>query len=205
MGKHNIFLAVRHGESEANVASIVVSHPDNGVPLYGLTERGREQARGAAARVQEVMREHPAHRVVIVHSDFRRASETAREIEPVIMPRGGEVCTDERLRERFFGARRELGPGTTYAEVWSCDIESADRPEEGGAETVRAVADRTTAVVRDLNGRLDRAIVLLVSHGDTLTILLTAAQGEDLRRHKSLPHLENAGVRRLASLDFLDE
>ena len=40
----NRFYAVRHGESAANEAAIVVSAPEHGVPGYGLTTLGRHQA-----------------------------------------------------------------------------------------------------------------------------------------------------------------
>jgi hypothetical protein len=41
--KHNAFFGIRHGESEANVAGLIVSAPEVGTQKYGLTERGRRQ------------------------------------------------------------------------------------------------------------------------------------------------------------------
>jgi broad specificity phosphatase PhoE len=41
---------VRHGESTANASGTIVSDPQNGCKdEYGLTERGREQAREAGS------------------------------------------------------------------------------------------------------------------------------------------------------------
>ena len=39
----NRYFAMRHGQSEANAAGIIVSDPANGCPRYGLTPLGRQQ------------------------------------------------------------------------------------------------------------------------------------------------------------------
>ena len=39
----NKYLIMRHGESEANVAGLIVSDPAIGCERYGLTELGRQQ------------------------------------------------------------------------------------------------------------------------------------------------------------------
>ena len=40
----NIYVGVRHGESEGNVMGIIVSSAEDGTTGYGLSTRGREQA-----------------------------------------------------------------------------------------------------------------------------------------------------------------
>ncbi len=44
----NTYLIMRHGESEANVADLVVSNPDIGCAKYGLTPLGKSQAEKTA-------------------------------------------------------------------------------------------------------------------------------------------------------------
>ena len=41
---------MRHGESEANVAGVIVSDPEQGCHGYGLTEKGRLQVLHSVAR-----------------------------------------------------------------------------------------------------------------------------------------------------------
>ena len=48
-GLKNRYFALRHGQSEANVENIISSLPARGTTIHGLTQLGREQARGEAA------------------------------------------------------------------------------------------------------------------------------------------------------------
>jgi hypothetical protein len=45
-GLKNRYFALRHGQSEANVENIISSLPARGTTIHGLTQLGREQARG---------------------------------------------------------------------------------------------------------------------------------------------------------------
>ncbi len=45
----NRYFALRHGESTANIAGIISSLPSTGTTTHGLTDKGRLQAREAAA------------------------------------------------------------------------------------------------------------------------------------------------------------
>ena len=60
-----------------------------------------------------------------------------------------------------------------------------------------AVLDRTTAFVAALERRHSGRDILLVSHGDTLQILQAGFLRVDPSRHRSLPHLATAEIRRL--------
>lgn len=53
MERRHVVIVVRHGQSEANVADLVVSKPENGCPLYGLTELGHQQAAQAGKEIQQ--------------------------------------------------------------------------------------------------------------------------------------------------------
>jgi broad specificity phosphatase PhoE len=59
------------------------------------------------------------------------------------------------------------------------------------------VLDRATAFIAQLERRHCGRDVLLVSHADTLQILQAGLSGVDPSRHRSLPHLATAEIRRL--------
>ena len=199
----NVFFALRHGQSEANAEGLIVSDPVNGVPRYGLTDKGRREAEAAAREVEEIMKHFPGHRLVIATSDFRRARETAEALRSSLAPDAvadHDFLIEQRLRERNFG-ELELQDSSRYAEVWKHDEVSASH-SNFQVEPVESVARRASAAVQELDAKYDRAVVLLSSHGDTLQILLSASQGLDLRLHRSLPHLGNCGLRRLAGARY---
>lgn len=88
---------VRHGESESNVYAH--ENPDRPASHFGefgasLTEKGREQAKILAQRLQKV------HFSAFFSSDLNRAKETA---EIIAENCNSSVITDRALRERFFG------------------------------------------------------------------------------------------------------
>jgi broad specificity phosphatase PhoE len=104
----NRFVAIRHGESTANVEGIIISSEEFGVSGYGLTEKGKQQAVNAGAELLKLL-EHPVtlnedtpptrHSVsdaVIVTSNFLRAKETAEIVASTIGAR--PVHIDARLR-----------------------------------------------------------------------------------------------------------
>lgn len=204
---------LRHGESVANVAGLIVSVPGpRALEEVGLTSLGREQARAAGARALG----HgfgPDTRVVT--SDFARARQTAEEFAAVL---GAAAPTiDERLRERSFGAHDE-GPATAYEIVWARDRDRTPQTHE--VEEVGGVAARVLAALRDADalaagrgsvdglaavasagaeGAADARPVVLVAHGDVLQIALALGEGRDPHEHREVPHLGNAELRRLGS------
>ncbi|CAK0872563.1 unnamed protein product, partial [Prorocentrum cordatum] len=153
--RHQYF-ALRHGESEANVAGIIISDPAVGTAKYGLTPAGREAvALSAGAFAAEAEgRGELGGSLLVVASDFRRTCETAEVFIEALRPRlsqaGGsvEMRRAEGLRERWFG-ELEGGPNTAYEEVWSHDREDpSSRPRR--AESALSVVARTVALVRRL-------------------------------------------------------
>ncbi|HET9081172.1 MAG TPA: histidine phosphatase family protein, partial [Trebonia sp.] len=93
----NRYSVMRHGQSKANVAGVIVSRIETDrAGDWGLTPAGREQAR-VAARACGL----PAD-TVICASDFARARETAELVRACLG--AGEVTVAEALRERCFGA-----------------------------------------------------------------------------------------------------
>jgi broad specificity phosphatase PhoE len=187
-GLTNRFSVMRHGQSKANVAGIIVSRIENDRRGdYGLSELGRQQSL-AAARGCGLPGD-----TVICSSDFSRARQTGEIVRAHLGAR--EVVVAAALRERYFG-EWEGSSADNYARVWAAD-ETNPGQAGGNVEPVTAVLDRTTAFVVDLERRYSGHDILLVSHGDTLRILQAGFLRTDPSRHRSLPDLATAEIRRL--------
>jgi broad specificity phosphatase PhoE len=184
----NRFSIMRHGQSKANARGIIVSRIENDRRGdFGLTELGRQQVLAAAQRCGL-----PAG-TVICSSDFSRARQTAEIVRACLA--AAEVVLAEALRERCFGDWEGTSTAN-YARVWTADEASAGRAD-GNIEPAAAVLDRTTTFIMELEGRYSGRDILLVSHGDTLQILQAGFLRVDPSRHRSLPDLATAEIRRL--------
>lgn len=181
---------LRHGESTANVAGLIVSSPGpRAITEVGLTALGRDQTR-AAARVAAEQGLDPG--ALIVTSDFARARETAEEFAAAL---GAEAPRREaRLRERGFGIHDE-GSASVYDIIWATDRRRG--LHDGGVEQVTAVAQRVLAVLREADEQARKAPVVLVGHGDVLQIALALGASMDPHDHRDVPHLGNAEIRRV--------
>ncbi len=201
----NRYHAMRHGQSKANVAGIIVSRIETDRRGdWGLSDLGREQVLEAARACGLPVD------TVICSSDFSRARQTAE----IVRARLGAppVLVTAALRERCFGDLE--GTATdNYARVWATDEASAggtagggrdtgDRDADGrdtgdGVEPAAAVLDRVTALVTDLERRYAGRDILLVSHGDALQILQAGFLRMNPAAHRRLPHLGFAEIRAL--------
>jgi broad specificity phosphatase PhoE len=205
------YFALRHGESLANVAGIIMADPSRACAAYGLSERGQQQAASAAADVRQVYSDpsNSYHCVVLLTSDLLRAQETATivweenadaQLLPVVQIHQQQVIRETRLRERGFGT----WDGTSddnYHKVWHDDAGDASHTKQG-VEAVHQVMRRATECVLEWDRALTelygkRCMVVLVAHGDVLQILQTAFEKMDGRLHRSLPHLATAQLRQL--------
>lgn len=181
--RHNRYLLIRHGHSQANQQGVIISSPEQGVAGYGLSCRGREQLDALLADWRWAIPER------ILHSDFRRTTETAERIARHF---GLPLVAETRLRERYFGDF-EGRTDDHYAQVWTRDAADPTH-RHAGVESVVEVAARMTAVIDELEERLAGETVLLVSHGDPLQILLAAIEGRELSRHRESPSLTPASI-----------
>jgi glucosyl-3-phosphoglycerate phosphatase len=184
----NRFSVMRHAQSKANAARIIVSRIENDRQGdYGLTEDGRQQALAAAQGCGL-----PGD-TVIYSSGFARATQTAQIVRAYLG--APEAVIAEALRERCFG-QWEGSATVNYERVWAAD-ETDPGHADGDVEPAAAVLDRATAFIARLERRHRGRDILLVSHGDTLQILQAGLSGVDPSRHRSLPHLATAEIRRL--------
>lgn len=186
----NDIWVLRHGESTANVEGLIVSAPGPRALIeVGLTPRGREQARDAARAARE---QGLGADTLVVSSDFVRALQTAEEFASVL---GADAPRrDPRLRERSFGIHDE-GPANAYEQVWAVDRARGTHDDE--VEPAEHVAARVGQVLREADAQAAEAPVVLVAHGDVLQIALAVGAGVDPHDHRDVPHLGNAGLRRI--------
>jgi glucosyl-3-phosphoglycerate phosphatase len=188
----NRYYIMRHGQSMANVRGVIISDPASGArPEYGLSPDGREQALRAAKGCGL-----PPD-TLIFSSDFSRAAQTAEIVRECLGT--GDVRLATALRERSFGDW-EGTPSANYARVWAADAADPGHRVHD-VEAAAAVLDRVTAFVAGLDASYLRRDILLVSHGDTLQILQAGFRAMSPARHRDLPHLDTAEIRRLAGAD----
>jgi probable phosphoglycerate mutase len=183
----NRYFVMRHGQSKANAARLIVSNLDRDQRGdFGLTDLGREQALTSAEKSGLPVG------TLIYASDFTRARQTA-EIVREHLGAPAAVTVAAALRERYFGDW-DGSDTANYAKVWAAD--ETGRSDDG-VESVAAVQDRTTALVAELEHEHRGQDILLVSHGDALQILQTGFRKMSPAQHRSLPHLETAEIRQL--------
>ena len=181
-------LLVRHGETDWNRDGRWQGHSDT-----NLNDAGREQARGVAAELDEID--------VIYSSDLARARETAEIIAAAV---GRDVRTDDRLRERSFGAWE----GLTAPEIEERFAEDLARWRLGDgagaddAEPFDVFARRVQSFVDDAVARHPDETILVVAHGGTIRVIHALASGLDyVRDHAKIPGVANCAVARYAAGD----
>lgn len=183
----NSYYALRHGQSEANVAGIIISNPTVGCHQYGLTETGRQQVFESIKNVSGF-----THEVHIFSSDFLRAKQTA-EISFKLLQSSYPIQYSTALRERCFG---ELNgqKDNRYQDVWNIDRSNADH-REFNVESANQVVARSSALIQQLEKHNSDKLFLLVAHGDVLQLLQTWFYGVPASQHRALPHLNTAEIR----------
>jgi broad specificity phosphatase PhoE len=181
-------LLVRHGETDWNRDGRWQGHSDT-----NLNDAGREQARGVAAELDDID--------VIYSSDLARARETAEIIAEAV---GRDVRTDERLRERSFGAWEGL-TAPDIEERFAEDLASwrlGDGAGPDDAEPFDVFARRVQSFVDDTVARHPDETVLVVAHGGTIRVIHALASGLDyVRDHRKIPGVPNCAVARYAAGD----
>ncbi len=161
---------IRHGETEWNASLRYQGHAN--IPL---NERGRAQARAAAARLAQ------ANPVAIYTSDLERAAETAAIVaaplglQPQIMPELREINvgeweghTPEELYRRFPDHMREY------------DRDPARTVRIGG-ESYAQLQQRALGSLNQIHEKhTQNETILIVSHGGTIRAVLCHVIGLDL-------------------------
>jgi len=182
-------LAIRHGETDWNVAARIQGLTD--IPLNAL---GRQQA----ARLARALADETLHAVYT--SDLQRARDTAAALAQAC---GAPLREDTGLRERHFGHFE----GATFEEIaqeiaqrWPEDaLRWRQRdPDFGptGGEALQAFFDRSVAAAHRLAAAHAGQTIALVAHGGVLDCLYRAATRLELQAPRTW-HVGNATVNRL--------
>ena len=190
-GLQNRYIALRHGESVANVEKKIVSNPTVGYTTYGLTELGFTQVEEASnkAYLEGLIDKD----TIVIFSPFLRTKQTAGRVIGAI--KSNIYREDSRLQERFFGSL-DMGTNNRYEEIWLRDAQSSFH-QHMGVEPVDHVYNRTSKLIVDLEDWYSGKTIILIGHGDSLQILQTWFANVDSSAHRSLPHLETAEFREL--------
>lgn len=214
----NRYYFLRHGQSTANVASIISS--DRSLAYsdkHGLTPLGYEQGKESAEQLLEQLEAEGAKagdKVVFVSSPFARARQTAvacldglaeEENRKRAESMGVEISTDivmeNRLMERYFG-RLDGEAIYTYAYVWPVDKINVTHTAFD-VESVAAVCTRLAEVVERCESEFDEGHhhIVWVSHADVLQIgQLYAASAHNVGEFSSY-RFKNGEVRAMKRSD----
>lgn len=189
----NEYFVLRHGQSRANTGEIIVSSLEEGVKEeYTLTSEGEAQVRNS---VEKAKTDGWLGRDTIIYSSpFSRCKKTA-EIAKEILKTDGDIIFDDRLRERWFGSW-EKTHHSNYQKVWNKDKNNPEH-KENSVESASDVWRRMISFIDDLEKKCQRRKILLVSHGDSLQILLTAFKNTSPAMHRELEHINTAEIRKL--------
>ena len=202
----NLYFAVRHGQSTANVENIISSCPQRGSREHELTPLGREQAREAGKALWAELERSatPLDRVALYSSNFTRARET-KELAAFELQRRWQrthgrfeapplrIGMLEALRERDFGTLDALNTGA-YDVVWPRDKADPFIAEDG-VEPVAQVCQRLSSMVEFLEERHDGDAIALVAHADVIQIFQCWFANHDVRDFSSY-RFKNGEVRR---------
>ncbi len=189
---NNRYFIIRHGESKANVAHILLSHPKEGTVSFGLSPKGKKQVRISVSKSKkEKLLDSDT---IIYASDFLRARETAEIARKLLGIR--KINFHKKLRERYFGKFDKTSLDNIKI-AWAHDEKNPNHKHQG-VESPSKVLRRTLAVITELDKKYKGKKILLVSHGDVLQILHTHVSGKMVNHHRLIPHLETAEIRELA-------
>ena len=187
----NRYFIIRHGESKANVAGILLSHPKEGTVGFGLSPKGKRQVKDSISKNKKSNLLDAD--VIIYSSDFLRAKETAKIAKKLLGAK--KINFHKNLRERYFGNFDKTAL-SNLIEVWKYDRRSADHRHRG-VESPNRVLKRILILIKRLEKKYKDKKILLVSHGDVLQILYAYFSKKPANQHRQIRHLETAELREL--------
>lgn len=179
-------LAIRHGETDWNVATRIQGQIDIALNPQGLWQAQQVAKALADEQIQAVYA-----------SDLSRAFVTAQHIAS---QHALEVSRILPLRERHYGAFE----GLTWDEIQQAHPSDAKRWHErdplwtpaNGGESLLMLHARVLDMVNDIAARHLGQQIALVTHGGVLDILYRIATGQDLQVARSWG-LRNTAINRL--------
>lgn len=185
----NKYFVMRHGQAESNVKNILSGDKDANIHLV---ESGTEKARESAESLKK------AGITKIFTSPFHRTRETA-EIVKGVLHLDANIVEDTRLSETNFGIF-EGKDRNAYREEFRAESTNFDVAPEGG-ETLNEMKKRVGAFLYELEKNYTNENILIVSHGDPIWMLDTAAHGYNSKEAVDIlgpQYLETGEARELA-------
>jgi broad specificity phosphatase PhoE len=170
-------LLARHGESDWNRTERWQGWTDR-----PLTPRGREQARGLAARLEE------AELDAVYSSDLQRARETA---EIVAQSKHLTVETTPDLREVDVGSWSGLTRAEAEARfpaLYARWLKGAEGWDDG--ESYEQMSERVVRAILRIAREHDGQRVLVVAHGGSIRAVHAAALGVDVHTYRRIQRVE---------------
>jgi isoleucyl-tRNA synthetase len=183
----NRYFAMRHGESENNVANIVDCTNEKKWPL---TQNGREQVLAATTSLKEKGIEH------IYASPFERAQETARLVAAELGISADRIVTDARIKEIDAGelCDKSLDEFLAYRKA-----HAYTDPLPGGESHLDAKR-RFGEFLYELETKHENKTVLIITHGIGLEMFMPVIAGSDAAGTQAMVENDlpkNAEVREL--------
>lgn len=181
----NTYYLMRHGWSESNEQHVIACSPEGSLEGFGLTEKGRNQAKQAAEAFSKIVNQEP----IIYSSDFLRALQTAEAVAGVCH---SNVITDVRLRERNLG-ELDGASADDYYKVWDAEPDPDAHPLN--SESLRQMVGRVKSLIDDCEQKYNERVVMFVSHGDPLVAINSYVMHGDYR--PPIHYIGNAEIRRI--------
>lgn len=184
-------LLLRHGESQGNIDPVLMcSLPDYKVPL---TDRGKEQARAAGAKLREHCR--PGDSLAFYTSPYLRARQTFDCVIPSFAGLHTVRFEEPRLREIDFGNR----PNSDDLEQFKAERSEYGHffyrfPQgESGADCFDRCSSFMESMFRYLAvGKPD--VVVIITHGLLLRIFVMRWLRRTFEDFESWVNIENGGI-----------
>ncbi len=186
MKLNNTYFLMRHGQSLANIKHLVISDPKNGVNHFGLSVLGKLQVQDSILKNKDLNKD-----TIIYSSDFKRARETAEIVSKFLKSKKPNLS--KALRERHLGVY-EKGKDNIYHKLWAEDIKGKTLKS---CESVNSVVKRVKAFINYIEKKQKGKSILLVAHGDIISIGLSVLNNKDaIYHHKLFSILKNAEIKR---------
>ncbi len=164
-------ILVRHAAAWKNVPSAQRPRPMSAAELDSLTPQG-------LARADAVGKELAGKHVVAVYSSpARRAQQTAEAIAKGVGV--GAPITSEAFRSLDTGSDARAASGTMRMKSWK----SGDDPRPPGGESLGDGLARASEALAQLAKRHPGETIVVVTHGEIASALITRAAGQDLLTH----------------------
>ncbi|MEK7660090.1 MAG: class I tRNA ligase family protein, partial [Patescibacteria group bacterium] len=165
----NVYLLMRHGESESNVQGVSSSNPKN--DMYPLTEKGKQQVRESA----EAMKATGNIPDIIFYSPMKRTVETARIVQKILDIPEERMVVEMRALEYQVG-KYDGRPNAEHLKEFSSREEQFTKALPGG-ESFNDIRRRVIAFLRECEETYEGKTLMFVSHAAPIWLIETGVKG----------------------------